>query len=434
MSKRPGIFRAALLNWLGVPITPKDGDFWGQYFGLRYGNANVNAESVLRLSTGWACVRLISETVATLPLGFYRRKADGSREIAADHALYELLHNQPNASMTAVQFWEAMVASMLLHGRAYAEKRFLGGRIVAIDFLLPASTVRNVDYDGRVTYRYYSRNGYRDIANDAIIDIPAFTLDGVTGLTPIGYARRVFGAAQAAEDAAETIFSKGLRAAGFLKNKNLLKPDQRNRLRDQLKKFTAGGEEEGSIFVLENDADFSALTMNPEDAQMLQTRAFSVEEICRFYRVPPWMVGHTEKSTSWGTGMEQQMIGFSTFTLRPWLSRIEQAIRRSLLTPVERLTYFAEFAVEGLLRADSAGRAAFYSTMTQNGIYTRDECRQKENLPRMGGNADVLTVQANMLPLDALAQQQAPADAAAARNAVRAWLGLDDVLAEITKE
>jgi HK97 family phage portal protein len=164
----------------------------------------------------------------------------------------------------------------------------------------------------------------------------------------------------------------------------------------------AGSVNAGKTMVLEAGMKYQQVSMTPEDAQMLQTRAFNVEEICRWFRVPPFMVGHTEKTTSWGTGIEQQMIGFLTFTLLPWIKRIEQSINRWLLKANERRVYFAKFNPEGLLRADSAARAAFYSTMTQNGIMDRDECREKENLPKRGGNAAELTVQSNMLPIDKL--------------------------------
>lgn len=160
--------------------------------------------------------------------------------------------------------------------------------------------------------------------------------------------------------------------------------------------------------------------MTPEDAQMLQTRAFNVEEICRWFRVPPWMVGHTQNSTSWGTGMEQQMIGFLSFTLLPWIKRIEMCANRRLLRPDERRRFYVKFNPEGLLRMDSAARAAFYSSMTQNGIYTRDECRLKENMPPEGGNAAKLTVQSNMLPIDKLGED--PGGANQAKAALLDWL------------
>ena len=150
--------------------------------------------------------------------------------------------------------------------------------------------------------------------------------------------------------------------------------------------------------------DAKTIGINPKDAQLLESRAFSIEEICRWFRVPPFMVGHAEKSTSWGTGIEQQMIGFLTFTLRPWLTRIEQAINKDLIPLAAQQNTYAEFSIEGLLRADSAARAEYFAKMANNGVMTRDEIREKENLPRKGGNADVLTVQSAMIPLDQLGQ------------------------------
>ena len=152
--------------------------------------------------------------------------------------------------------------------------------------------------------------------------------------------------------------------------------------------------------------DVTTIGINPNDAQLLESRNFSVEEICRWFRVPPHMVGHTSNSTSWGTGIEQQMIGFLTFTLRPWLSRIEQAIAKDLMAPQDRLRYYAEFSIEGLLRADSTARGNYLSQMVNNGIMTRDEARLKENLSPMGGNASVLMAQTAMSPINTLGSNQ----------------------------
>src|SRR5690606_9249295 len=170
---------------------------------------------------------------------------------------------------------------------------------------------------------------------------------------------------------------------------------------------------------LEQDMEVGTLGINPKDAQLLESRAFSVEEICRWFRVPPWMVAHTDKGSNWGTGLEQQMIGFLTFTLRPWLKRIEQSIAKDLLAPAERLRFYPKFTVEGLLRADSSARAAFYSVMVNNGILTRDEVRELEDREPMGGNAAVLTVQTALAPLDQLGSTTTDQQA---RAALAAWL------------
>jgi HK97 family phage portal protein len=421
-TKPPGRVKSAVLKWLGHPISLSDGEFWAAFAGGSFNGKPVTVDSALQLSTVWSCVRLISETISTLPLGFYEKLPDGSRKAATDHPLYELLHNQPNADMTAVQFWEAVVASMLLWGNAYVEKARIGKRIVALNFLLPQRMRKRRLSDGSMEYKYLDLDGtLRPIPEDDLVNIPAFSLDGVNGLTPMSYGAKVFGAARATDEASANVYTTGMRAAGFLKAQGKLDKDQREALRGRLKSFAAGGADAGTVMVLENGTEYQQLAMNPDDSQMLESRQFSVEELCRWFRVPPTMVGHGGAVSNWGTGVEQQLIGFLTFTLRPWLNRIEQSIRKSVLAPAERGRYFAEFGVEGLLRADSEARSKFYSTMTQNGIYTRNEVRALENLPRMDGG-DELTVQSNLIPLSMLGK--ITSTASAAKNAVLDWLGL----------
>ncbi|KMN10158.1 portal protein, partial [Pseudomonas weihenstephanensis] len=170
-----------------------------------------------------------------------------------------------------------------------------------------------------------------------------------------------------------------------------------------------------------------SIGIDPVDAQLLESRTFSIEEICRWFGVPPWMVGKTDSGSNWGTGLEQQMIAFLTFCISSLTSQIQQCVNKRLLTPVERVTHYAEFSLEAFLKADTAGRAAWYSQMTQNGIMTRDECRGKENLPRRGGNADVLTVQTNLSPIDQLGQSN---DGQAARAALMNWLQQPETTAQ----
>jgi len=209
----------------------------------------------------------------------------------------------------------------------------------------------------------------------------------------------------------------------YFKFPKLLNQTQRADTRTAIENIS-GVMNAGKPVVLEAEMDVGTIGIDPTDAQLLESRGFSVEEICRWFRVPPFMVGHAEKSTSWGSGIEQQMIGFLTFTLAPWLKRIEQAIWKDLLTPAERSRYYAKFAVEGLLRADSAGRSAFYSVMVNNGILTRDEVRELEDREPMGGNASVLTVQSAMIPLDALGATDPQAQQV--RASLRALLGIEE--------
>lgn len=416
--KPMGRIKSSVLQWLGVPITLTNSEFWSAWLnGTNWSGQRVTVDSALQLSAAMACVRLIAETISTLPLGFFEKLPDGTRKTAVDHPLYEILHNQPNADMSAVTFWEVVLASMLLWGAAYIEIHRIGKRIVALDFLLPSNMQRpRRNRAGEIEFWYTEPDGTRrQIPESDMMHLPAFSVDGISGISPITYGANVLGAAMATDRASAETFKDAMRSPGIVTMDSVLKPDQREEIRKHVDKVSKSG----GVMVLEKGSGFHQLTFNPADAQLLASRQFNIEEICRWFRVPPFMVGHAEKSTTWGTGIEQQMIAFLTFVLRPWCVRIEQGVRKSLLAPAERSRYFAEFAMEGLLRADSAARAAFYSAMTQNGIFTRDDCRILENRPPMGGNAAVLTVQSNMLPIDMLGQKT---DAGAAKDALNTWL------------
>ncbi|CAB3653774.1 hypothetical protein LMG26685_02890 [Achromobacter mucicolens] len=401
---KPGRVKAALLNWLGVPISLTDEAFWSQ-FGVTTAGQQVNERTILQLSAVWACARLVAETISTLPLGVYERTPSG-RVPAERHPLYSLIHSRPSADTTATVYWEAKIVSMLLRGNGFSEKKYIGSRLVALEFLIPSRLAISSDSNGNPRYRYTEKNGkQREIPASRIFRIPGFTLDGDWGLSAIEYGAGVFGSALAASTAANSTFEKGLAPTVAFTVDRVLKKEQREEFRETVKKIS-GALNAGESPVLEAGMDAKTIGINPTDAQLLESRNFSVEEICRWFRVPPHMVGHTANSTSWGTGIEQQMIGFLTFTLRPWLTRIEQAINKDLLSPADQPRYYAEFSVEGLLRADSAGRAEYESKMVNNGIMTRDEVRRLENLPPMGGNADVLTVQTALVPIDQLGSAQ----------------------------
>nr|WP_080268082.1 phage portal protein [Pseudomonas syringae] len=373
----------------------------------------------MRLAACWSCVRLISETIATLPLGLYMRQADGGRKVASDNDLHWIINTNPNSRMTAVQFWEAVVASMLLRGNAFVEIVRIGGRIVALEFLLPNRMDLDVADNGEILYRYREKNGQlRDIAGSDMMHIPAFSLDGQIGLSPIAYGADVFGAAMSAEDVAGSTFKNGMHQTVAFEVNKTLSPKQRDDFRDYVQRIS-GAMNAGKSPVLEEGVSAKVIGINPVDAQLLESREYSAEEICRFYMVDPTMVGYSDKASNWGTGLEQKLLRFLTFTLRSYMRRIEEGINRNLLTPAQRRQIYSEFSIEGLLRADSAARATLYSGMVQNGIYTRDECRMKENLPKMGGNAGVLTVQTNLSPIDKLGQGD---DGQAARAALKNWL------------
>lgn len=412
----PGLAQKAI-QWIrpaSVPADAGDGFSYNAPWQTVSSNGRPLSErAVLQLSAAMACVRLLSQTIATLPVSIFRRLPDGDRKAANDHLLYELLHNQPNPDMTAVDFWQVMVASMLLRGNAYAEKLMIGDRLVGLDPLPCGSVSDPRPVNGKLVYFVTTNGKRREIPAARMWHIPAFTLDGIIGISPVCYGALVFGGAISAEDASQSVFGNGMAASGFVESEKWLTPEQRTQMRSHLDEFSYAAINSRKSMILEGGMTYKPLSMNPEDAQMLETRSFNVEEICRWFGVPPTLIGHGDKTSNWGTGLEQQNIGFLTYCLTPWLRKIEQSIRKSLIIPGEKARYYAEFNVSALLRGDTAARASYYSQMVNNGLKTRDEVRRLENDPPMGGNAGVLTVQTALTPIDKLGEQPTTAPAGA---------------------
>lgn len=358
----------------------------------------VNDVLVLSLSAVWACVNLVAGTAGTLPLVLYRKNGDG-RDTASDHPLFRVLHDSPNFDQTAVDFLEFLFASLELWGNAYARIVRVSGQVKALHPVAPhLVSVRRLS-SGTIEYRW-TEDGKAYVETDGtMLHIRGFGGSPLGGLSTLRFARNAFGLARAIDKAAGNTFRNGLRPSGVLTMQKVLNDDQREAVESGLQRKFAGAINAGRPMVLEGGLSWQQLAIDPEDAQMLESRRFSVEEICRFFGVPPFMVGHTEKSTSWGTGIEQQTLGFQKYTLRRRLRRIEQAMNKQLLTADERARgYYVEFNIEGLLRADSQGRSKFYQTMTSIGAMTINEVRALENLPPVDGG-DVPRMQMQNVPI-----------------------------------
>ncbi|EPY4202383.1 phage portal protein [Klebsiella pneumoniae] len=410
--QQPGRVKSALLNWLGVPIGLTTGEFWQEWFGTSSSGKVVTADKIIRLSTVWACVRLLSESVSTLPLKIYERQSDGSRKLAQNNPAYQILCRRPNPEMTPSRFMLMIVASICLRGNAFVEKLYIGSKLVSLVPLLPQNMVVKRLDSGKLQYTYTENSVKRIIPVDRMMHIRGFGLDGVCGMMPTMAGVDVFGAAMSVDEAAAKIFENGLQSTGFLSSKTALNKEQRERLRQNLQSFI-GSKNAGKLMVLENELTYQNVTMNPEAAQLLESRSFSIEEICRWFRVPPFMVGHTTKQSSWASSLEGMNMLFLTHTLRPLLVNIEQEISRCLLNSDEDL--FAEFSVEGLLRADSAGRAAYYTSALQNGWMSRNDVRRLENMPPIEGG-DIYTVQLNLTQLKNLESSNPAVQALALRE------------------
>ncbi|HHU0720919.1 TPA: phage portal protein [Enterobacter hormaechei subsp. oharae] len=411
-NKQPGRVKSALLNWLGVPISLTTGEFWREWYGTSSSGKVVTADKAIKLSAVWACVRLLSESISTLPLKIYVRQPDGSRKAATDHPAYSVLCRRPNSEMTPSRFMLMVVASICLRGNAFIEKKFIANRLVSLVPLLPQNMVVRRLTTGALEYKYTENGNERIIPVKNMMHIRGFGLDGVCGMMPTMAGVDVFGAAMSVDEAAAKIFENGLQSTGFLSSENALTKEQRDRLRQNLQSFI-GSKNAGKLMVLENKLTYQNVTMNPEAAQLLESRSFSIEEICRWFRVPPYMVGHTTKQSSWASSLEGMNLLFLTHTLRPLLVNIEQEIGRCLLDSDEEV--FAEFSVEGLLRADSAGRAAYYTSALQNGWMSRNDVRRLENMPPIEGG-DIYTVQLNLTQLKNLESSNPAVQALALRE------------------
>lgn len=359
----------------------------------------VTSSSALALSTVWACASLVSGTVAAMPVTVYHKGRSGVRIPAEDSPLYALLAVSPNSDQTAYDFWEYLTLSLELWGNAYAVQQRIGDRLVALQPVDPASMSVTRAADGTLLYRWTDGGGSHHCGPDGMFHVRGLGGDPVGGLSPLSYARNVIGEATAVNRAAGATFSNGLRPSGVLTFDKWLTPEQRKIAEDALVEKFAGAARAGRPMLLEGGSAWHPITISPEDAQMLESRSFSVEELCRFFGVPPFMIGHTQTSASWGTGLEQQVLGFTKFSLARRLRRIEQAVRKQLMTPAEQAAGLrVEFVLEGLLRADSAGRAAYYGAMLGNGVMTVNEVRAKENLPPVAGG-DIPRIQAQNVPL-----------------------------------
>ena len=357
--------------------------------------ARGGAEAVLGLSAAWACVNLLAGTIASLPLMIYR-PVNGQRMVAKDHPLYRVLHDSPNADQTALDFWEFVCASVELHGNAYAEiARGSRGQVVSLSPIMPETMkVRRLS-SGALEYEWNWNGKTETRRQEDVFHVRGFGGGALGGVSTLSVCRATFGAASSVERAASNTFNNGVRPSGLMLTDKPLTATQRQEAERLLQSKFAGAVNQGRPMLLDNGVKWEQLSINPEDAQMLESRRFSVEEICRIFGVPPHMIGHTENSTSWGTGLEQQTLGFQKFTLRRRLKRIEQAIEKQLLTDEDRAGgVIAEFNLEGLLRGDSASRAEFYGAGLMNGWLTINEVRALENMPPVeGGNVPRMQMQ-----------------------------------------
>lgn len=393
---------AKFSEWVGRVFKLTDSaPFLYLFGGGTYTGRSVTPDSALTLSTVFACVRLLSETIGSLPIHIFRKEGDGVKERDDEHPLYPILHDQPNGYMSAIEFKEALMLNLLTSGNAFAEiERNVVGDIIALNPLLATKMdVERLD-DGTILYKYLTDKGVLIYDQTKIFHLRLFGWSGLVGLSPIAYGAQGMGLALAAEEYGARFYGQGARPSGFLMIDRVLTPEQREKLREQFDDIHEGLERSHKLAILEANMKYQQVTIAQNDAQFLETRSFQVPEVCRFFLVQPHKVQHLEHATF--SNIEHQDLEFVKFTVNPYLVKIEQGIRRQLITADDRAAgYFAEFNVNALLRGDSESRAKFYSSMVQNGIFDRNEVRALENRPPREG-AGELTVQSNMIDLDDL--------------------------------
>ncbi len=357
-----------------------------------------DGDQALQLATAWACIRLTAMAVASLPKKLYVKTSTGREEV--EDSLAAVICRDPNLDQTELEFWESMVGCYAARGNAYALKTETAGYLSA----LTPVRAQPMRINGDLRYRVWRDGRSEDLPREKVLHLKGFSFGGDEGLSPIRLGTQSLGAAFSADETAAKLFENGLQQPLFIDSGQAkLTPDQRKDLREMFSRF-AGSDNAGKTMVLEAGMKPLDFALNPEDAQMLETRRFNVEEICRWFGVPPMIVGHAAQGqTMWGSGVEQIMLAWLTLGLNPICRRIEQRISKQLIPVKDRGRLYVEFNREGLLQMDAKSKAQFLSSMTQNGLMTRNEGRSKLNLPASTqAGANDLTVQTALAPIDEL--------------------------------
>ncbi|WP_145186094.1 phage portal protein [Pseudomonas sp. URMO17WK12:I11] len=365
------------------------------------GESVISDERALQIATVFACVRLISTVSAGLPLDVFETKGDDRLKVGMNNPLARLLRFSPNQFMTAVEFREAMTMQLCFYGNAYAliERNSVGDVISLMPLLSVNMDVRLENK--RVVYRYRRDNECANFKASEIFHLKGFGFNGLVGLSPIAFAAKTTGVAVAMEDQQRDFYANGAKSPQILSTGDQTLSDaQRDQIEENFKEIS-GGPVRKRLWVLEAGFTTQPIGVSAQDAETMAARKFQVSELARFFGVPPHLVGDVEKSTSWGTGIEQQNLGFLQYTLSPYLNRWEYAIERWLLKPGDVGRYHAEHNIDGLLRGDSAARAAFMGTLADKGLRTINELRRLDNMPPLPGG-DVATRQSQNVPITQL--------------------------------
>ena len=390
MSLISGLFR----SW-DKPTNSTNGSGYRFLFGGSNSGKNVNERSAMQMTAVYACVRILSESIAGLPVHLYQYVDSGSKQKALEHPLYRLLHDEPNPEMTSFVFRETLMTHLLLWGNAYAQIIRNGkGQVVALYPLMPNRMSVDRDDKGHLFYQYQMQDSDAPTAKSGtvilkptdVLHVPGLGFDGLVGYSPIAMAKNAIGLSIATEEYGAKFFANGATPSGILEYPGTVKNPEA--IRESWNAGFGGSSNAHKVAVLEEGMKYTPIAISPNEAQFLETRKFQIDEIARIFRVPPHMVGDLEKSSF--SNIEQQSLEFVKYTLEPWIVRWEQSLNRALLTETEKAAYFVKFNVDGLLRGDYQSRMNGYATARQNGWMSANDIRELENLDlipdELGGN------------------------------------------------
>lgn len=368
--------------------------------------ATVTWDTAMQLSGVWSCVKLLSETVASLPLTVYR-VSDIGRKPHTTHPLTVLFSSKCNQYQTKNEFFETMISDLVVHGNAYAQIQRMGGQIVGLLPLMAAQMTTRLLADGSVVHEYARDDGVDVFAASSVWHLKLLG-NGIVGLSPLAHQRNTLGIAQAAETAVTNIYANGAKPSGVLTMDRVLTKEQRDLVRSNFATLTTSTD--NRLLVLEGGMKWEGISLSPQDIELLASRQWQLTEICRWYGVPSVLVNDTASTTVWGSGIEQIVRGFYQLTIRPLLEKIETSICANLLTEAERPRMDVEFDFGALLRTDQKSRYEAYRIGVQAGILTPNEARSAEGMLPMDGG-DELYVQGAMVPLTQAGRKPDPAPA-----------------------
>ncbi|QBR52667.1 phage portal protein [Erwinia sp. QL-Z3] len=409
-TRSPFWARMASIFTGGRLVTPDKGSQMGGVSAHgTVGESVVSDERNMQISTVWACIRLISTVTASLPLDVYETVNDQRKKADNTNPLAKLLRFRPNNFMTALEFREAMTMQLCAYGNAYAhvERNGVGDVISMVPLMSANMDVRLSDNGKNVIYRYQRDAEYADFKPKEIFHLKGFGFNGLVGLSPLAFSAKSAGVAIAMEDNQREFFANGAKSPQILMTDGkVLTKEQRGQLEENFKEI-AGGPVKKRLWILESGFTTQSIGVSPQDSEILEARKFQVAELARFYGVPPHLVGDVEKTTSWGSGIEQQNLGFLQYTLKPYLDRWEYSIERWLVKESDQGRLHAEHNLDGLLRGDSGARAEYFKTMTGSALLTINEARRLDNRPPIPGG-DIPYLQSQNVPLDQLGKDNKP--------------------------